>query len=190
MIKFGNKKLGDDTLVFNMTSAKRCPARSQCEVIKKGIRCYAEKAEIQYPKTVVPYREKQESCWRNWSSDKLIRTFEDKITRRTKPTRYFRFNESGDFKDQGDIKKLSRIARDLKRIGVTTYGYTARSDLDFRGVDFLVKGSGNAKGNNGRSIVIEKTEDAPKGFVVCPGSCKTCDICKKPNKINVAFRRH
>jgi len=192
-IKFGNHKLGDDIAIFNMGPAKSCPSRqlNLCETINQGIKCYAEKAEDQYPTTVPAFREAQERYWRNTPQEKIANDIIKKINNRKKLTRHLRFNESGDFFSQEDVDKLSFIADAVEtHCGVHTYGYTARSDLDFSAAKFLVKGSCHDKGNNGQCIVINKTETVPEGYIECPGSCKRCNLCKINTKINIAFRKH
>lgn len=192
-IKFGNHKLGDDTAIFNMGSALDCPSRklNMCEVIKKGYKCYAEKPEIQYPRTVRRARLAQQRDWRCTTADELLQRFYQKIRRRRKPTRYLRFNEAGDFNDQRDVEKLSFIAGGLRTLEIVVYGYTARTDLDFRGAEFLVKGSGFApRGGNGQTTVIGRKDSVPSGYVLCPGSCRHCNLCKVDTKLNIAFRVH
>jgi hypothetical protein len=191
-LKFGNHKLGDDTAIINMGPAATCPSKvlGICDVINKGIKCYAEKAEQQYPNTVPAYRRAQETYWRNTEAERILREIAERIQSRRKETRYLRYNESGDFHDQFDVRKLSFVAEGLGTIGIITYGYTARSDLDFSDAKFLVKGSGTFTGNTGNCQVIEKSEQPPEGYLVCPGSCKRCNLCKINYKHNIAFRRH
>jgi len=192
--KFGNHKIGKDTLIFNMSSAASCPSRSKgmCEVINQGFRCYADKAESQYKHRTLNAREEQKRYWNNNSATTILRALKDKIERRKTKTSYFRFNESGDFSNQRDVAKLNTIAKGLNKIGITTYGYTSRHDLDFNNVNFLIKGSDcELKGkNNGKTMIIGKHSDVPKGYVECPGDCSTCYLCKTNNKINIAFRYH
>jgi len=200
-LKFGNHKLGEDTAIFNMGTAAHCPSRQLglCDVINKGITCYAEKAERQYPNTVPAYREAQTTYWRNTPAETILHEIADKIQSRRKQTLYFRYNESGDFYDSEDIKKLSFIAEGLKTLNIITYGYTARSDLDFSNATFLVKGSGTNTWPTGFGTGITKvvTSDLeiPKStnsetWIKCPGSCKKCDVCKKNIRVNVAFLKH
>jgi hypothetical protein len=112
-----------------------------------------------------------------------------------------RFNESGDFYIQNDVRKLSILAEFLKEEhGIVTYGYSARRDLDFSDVHFLVKGSSNDSGNNGKTVVIKKdmikdhlstlSEAERPSWIVCPMSCKACDICKEKTGKNVIFPMH
>lgn len=191
-MKFGNHKLGDDTGIFNMGTAKDCPARKlgMCEVINKGIKCYAEKPEQQYPTVVPAYRENQRKYWETTPVERIVSDISQRINKRRKETRYIRFNESGDFYAQEDVDKLSIIAGHFKTIGITTYGYTARQDLDFSRAEFLVKGSGHDKGNNGTCRVILKGEPIPEGFLVCPMDCRKCNLCKITVPHNIAFPKH
>jgi len=198
LIKFGNHKLPDDTAIFNMGSAQDCPSKQLglCKTINQGVKCYAEKAEIQYKDNVLNYRRAQESYWHSTSGSEILSRLIRKLESRRKETTYFRFNESGDFYCQGDIEKLSFIARGLREVkGITTYGYTARSDLDFRTCDFLCKGSGfNGEGLNGSTEVILKDQAVPEGYIECPGTgkngCASCNLCKIAVPHNIAFRKH
>lgn len=193
-IKWGNHKIGDDTLIFNMSSAKDCPSKKLglCTVVNKGVRCYADKAEVTY-KATRPYRRDQAAYWRSKSAAEIAGDIVKRITNRRKETRYFRYNESGDFQDQSDIEKLSEVAARLKTIGVTTYGYTARSDLNYQGINFLIKGSGFNGCPQGTTTVVGKKEPIPEGFIECPGgkqSCAKCNLCKVEHPFNIAFRKH
>lgn len=190
-IKFGNYKLPDTTGIISMGPATTCPSKKKnlCKVTKKGIRCYALKAEQMYQHARL-YREEQEKYWKKTSARDIRKAIQEKIKHRRKPTKCIRFNETGDFHTQKDVDKLSTIAKGLKEsLNIVTYGYTARSDLNFTGVNFLVKGSGFSC-NNGKTIVINKNEKVPLGFFLCPASCKSCDICCKNTKTNLAFRKH
>jgi len=191
-LKWGNLKLGDDTGIINMGPAVSCPSlrRGLCHTVNKGIRCYARKPEIQYKDHVLNYRKEQQAYWTLNSGEKIYLDIKDKINRRRKKTKWLRFNESGDFFTQEDVTKLSMIAQKLKNDKVYVYGYTARSDLDFSNVHFLVKGSDNDAGNNGRTVVIQKDEALPKGYIECPGDCSVCNLCKIDKKVNIAFRKH
>jgi hypothetical protein len=194
-IKFGNHKLGDDTAIFNMGTAIDCPSRrlGLCKTINMGVRCYAEKAEIQYKEPTINYRRTQEHDWKSESAAVILTEIIKRIEARRKTTLYLRFNESGDFHSQADIGKLSYIASGLRGLEqpVIAYGYTARSDLDFSTCEFLCKGSGfNKQGLNGSTRVILKDEPIPKGYILCSGSCKRCNLCKINVPHNIAFRVH
>ena len=192
-VSIGNTKLDNNTLIINMGTAIDCPSAKlgMCNAIKNGATCYAQKAELLYTNNVPDYRRRQFSYWRNNTATKIGNDIIKKIGNKTGgPIKYIRFNEAGDFWDQADVKKLSQIAKKLKNFGIVTYGYTARRDLDYSNVHFLVKGSGHKKGNNGMTTIIAKDEDVPEGFKLCPGSSKSCNLCMVPKGFNIAFRRH
>ena len=211
-MSLGNLKLGTDTIIFNMGSAKSCPSR-KLGFCLLGNKCYAYKAEMQY-KNVEAYRDRQAAYWLNNGArtigmdiinalkSRRVRV-DGKLVPMIEVIKYFRFNESGDFYSQQCVSDLSTIASMLACYGIVTYGYTARKDLDFSNVSFLVKGSGHDKGNNGKTIARPFTsrqleaftdwgslwiEDAE--YAVCPGDCSKCDLCKTPDKVNVVFPLH
>ncbi len=192
MYKYGNLKMGEDTLVVNMSGAFDCSslAKGMCSVVNSGVKCYAMKAEERFPNAVPQFRKRQEIYWKVTPAKTILNDILKAIYRRKSKVKYFRYNESGDFHTQWCVKKLDKIAKVLKELGITTYGYSARRDLDFSNVSFLVKGSDHEGGNNGKSIVIGKKEEVPKGYKVCPGDCRTCNYCKVSKTINVAFRKH
>jgi hypothetical protein len=183
LFQFGNKKLPKSTAIFNMGPASICPS------LKKGLCqafvgdkcvCYAMKAERLYPQTL-PYRMSQRLYWGKHSAEQFVAEFRAFNSRRKNKIQTIRFNESGDFWSQKCIDKAEAIAKELKEDGVTCYCYTARKDLDFTGTDALiVYGSGYHKeGQSGEFKMIETRADNPKGYVICPGDCKTCDMCLK-----------
>ena len=196
-IKTGNHKIGFDTLIFNMGSATTCPSKKlgMCKV--PDGKCYALAPEKMYP-TVKPYRDRQEKYWKETDIETIkadLRELMSKKSKYIKRLKYFRFNEAGDFWSQTCVSKLDAIATMLKEeYSLLTYGYTARTDLDFSNVSFLVKGSNNDNGNNVKTMVIEHIEDKPKDFVKCPYSktvtCRNCNFCKSDKKLNIAFLLH
>ncbi len=182
-----------------MGTATECPSK-QLGFCKVGARCYALKAEKLY-KNCLPYRQRQNRYWMDCQANDIAAQFGLLLRRIRSKIRYLRFNESGDFHGQDCVRKLSLLAEYLKREhGITTYGYTARMDLNFENVHFLVKGSSHDSGNNGKTIVLkkDKIEDhlstlsvsERKSWVVCPMSCKACDICKEPTGKNIIFPMH
>jgi hypothetical protein len=140
------------------------------------------KAEKLYP-NVLPYRERQAEFWRSCDAAEFLNQFNKE---KTKNIKYFRFNESGDFQSQADVDKMNLISLGLKTQGITTYGYTARKDLDFSNVSFTINGSSWMADNEFRYI--------PKGgeavSVMCPGDCRTCDLCKGKNGLVIGIAQH
>lgn len=212
----GNSKLGLDTIIFNMGTATDCPSKKLglCKIDN----CYALNPEAFRP-PCKPYRERQAEYWLHTDADKIISDFDailrnrrvrvnGKLTPIYKTIKYFRYNEAGDFYSQDCVSKLDKIALYLKEtFGIKTYGYTARSDLDFKEVKhFAVKGSGYYRlGNSGMTIARSDATIADNMantheyretilrhnllFKVCPGNCRTCKLCKT-GEFNVVFPIH
>lgn len=171
LISQGNLKIGKDTLIFNMTPAKNCPAE-RLDLCKHSNICYAKKAERMY-KQVLPFRIRQAKYWKACNVDQFVNEFIEIVTRKQIKIKYLRFSESGDFETQSDVDKLSIIAECLKAINVKVYTHTARKDLNFSKVsdNLTVSGSGFMIHNN-----FSVTKD--KKLVNCPADCKKCHKCK------------
>lgn len=209
-VTIGNTKLGNDTMIFNMGSATECPSRAN-GTCKLGNKCYALKAERMYPQCK-PYRDRQQAYWLNNTAQTILNDltalFEAKRVRVNgklvplhKTLKWFRFNEAGDFHSQACIDKLNTIAFYLKKLyAIETYGYSARSDLDFSQALFNCKGSGHDHGNNGKTIARKMPKDfgwmdyndttTGELFKVCPMDCKICNMCKTDAGINIVFPLH
>lgn len=188
--KFGNSRIGDDTLILNMGSATDCPAK-KLGYCKLGSKCYALKSERMYP-VVLDYRTRQGEYWLGNSAIDIAFDLSLSIDKRRKTTKWFRFNESGDFYSQECIDKLNIIAEILRgEFNIVTFGYTARKDLDFSSTEFVVRGSGFLL-PMGKTFIVPK--DTPIGWneelnaTVCSGDCKTCTLTRSPEHANIAMR--
>jgi len=174
----GNIKLGDDTLVLNITSAKDCPSErlGLCNICAI---CYAKKAERQYP-TVLPFRRMQAVEFDAESAEVIANGVRAEVVRsrsarcKKTPIKFLRFSESGDFKNQWDVNKLSRVAELLRGV-VVVYGYTARRDLRFTGLskNMVVNGSGFMVDN-----MFSPVKKHTKTNYNCAGDCRGCGLCK------------
>ena len=196
----GNLKIGNDTVILNMGSAMDCPSL-KLGFCKLGKKCYAYKAEHMYP-GVKPYRDKQADYWLTNTANHIIcnlYTIAGKHEKVWSRIKYLRLNEAGDFYSQACVTKLNQIAKWLHdNYGITTYTYTAREDLDFKDAYFLVKGSSNDVGNNGKSIARLKPEFDENGiyhekgklYQECLGDCSKCTLCKEKNDIDICFAIH
>lgn len=199
-IKQGNKKLGNNTLIFNMNSAHFCPSKrlGLCE-IPDGL-CYAFKDEKRYKDTLA-YRMRQADYWNNTTAENIWVDLLELFTaypKLRKTIKYFRFNESGDFRNQDDIKKLDFISIRLNTMfNIVTYGYSARKDLNFDKVSFRVKGSSHSQGNSGiciarnkKLITSKKYRENDKVYYLCPMDCRKCKLCKSEKSYNVVIALH
>jgi len=182
LISSGNMKLPKTTAIFNLGAAMDCPSKNLglCQAIdsKTGkIVCYAMKAERLYP-SVLPYRRRQAAYWKSVTADEFARDFLALNASRKNKYKALRINESSDFGSQKDVAKLDRIAELLQGV-VKVYTYTARKDLDYYKVKYLIiNGSGfQTAGVAGLFNYHEKDQPIPEGFKECPGDCRVCARC-------------
>jgi len=147
-------------------------------------RCYALKAERQYP-AVLPYRRRQEQIWDSLPAEEIALQLSSILQRKRRPVRYLRFSEAGDFRTQADVDKMCDVARLLPDLVV--YGYTARCDLDFTNCpdNMVVQGSGFMV-HNKFSAVQSPDPDLP----ICPGNCRVCTLCKKRRGAEIQVKYH
>lgn len=141
-----------------------------------------------YPQTT-PYRERQELYWDSVESERFVDEFMEAVSKKKKSIKYLRVSESGDFKSQDDVDKLSKIADALKEKGIVVYTYTARRDLDFskKSDNLIVNGSDFMVSNN---FYIVKNKEEKKDKFICPGQCLKCKLCKEESKRNIAVLEH
>jgi hypothetical protein len=188
MIKIsnGNKKIGNDTFIINITSATDCPSRrlGLCQIEEN--KCYAMKAERQYP-DVLPYRRAQEIVWETHHEEIIAEHILSRAKRKKTPIKYIRFSESGDFRSQEDVEKLKNLSHILSSGGIKVYGYTARRDLSFSDLpsNLAINGSGFMVSNS-FTAVKESQDD----FIMCPGNCRNCNLCKEKNNLDIKVLYH
>jgi hypothetical protein len=133
----------------------------------------------------LPYRRLQEFIWDNTSSLDIALQIIGIQKNAYKKARYLRFSESGDFKCQNDIAKMDYIAKMIKPYGITTYGYTARRDLDYSNVEnMIVNGTGFMISN--RIKLVKEYNDSM--VLQCKSDCRVCDYCKIAGNKNIHFK--
>ena len=179
----GNHKIPSTTAIFNMSAAHDCISDllGLCKAKACGVRCYAKHTELFRPHTMT-YRRRQEKFWLKVTAEEFAMQFLLINAQKIKsPFNALRFNESGDFHSQECVDKAEKIARILKRYGIVTYCYTSRDDLDYSKVRALrVSGSGfKKKGIANIFQIIQKKEDRPKGYGLCPMDCHICNRCQR-----------
>ena len=193
----GNMKLPKSTYVVNMNSATDCPSAKLglCVMAPKELggngKCYALKAEIQYP-ACLPARRKDEIAWDTTSGEDIATQLLNTSARsRANKMKEFRFSEAGDFKSQADVDKMATVCAILKDKGIACYGYTARKDLDFTELMKFatVQGSGFMLSNNFEAFdgVEKREEDFDE---VCVGDCNICNFCMTLEDKNIGVPVH
>lgn len=177
----GNIKIPSTTAIFNTSSATDCASKKLglCAACKAGVKCYALKAEYSYHPLVLPYRRRQEAFWKGITAQDFASQFLLINAFRVKPFNALRFSEAGDFANQESLDKAEKIATLLSRFGIRTYCYTSRSDLSFEKCrNLIVSGSGFTKrGISNIFKIVKNKKDKPKGWSMCRGSCKNCNLC-------------
>lgn len=191
--KRGNLKVGEDTLIFNMGPAYKCPS-DELGMCKVSNKCYAKKAEDQYWLTASHYRNQQAIYWKNITAQEFVNEFIDIYNKAQDPIKYIRFNESGDFYTQACVDKLLNIAKLLhdNNIDVVIYTYTARTDLNFddclKQHNLVINGSGFMLDNNFDIYYDDKQLN--KGDVHCVGDCSICKLCKIKKQKTIKIKIH
>ena len=190
----GNRKLPATTAIFNFSSATYCASKALglCPAVDKGGKniCYAMKAERLYPEPL-RFRMAQGRFWRRTTAEQFATQFVIINALKEKPFDALRFSEAGDFLDQTDVDKAEKVAMILARYKIKTYCYTARKDLDYTKVKYLViNGSSFVKeGVANEFRIIPKGEEKPKGYFLCPENCKKCSRCQVRGQ-KIAVKAH
>lgn len=189
----GNHKLPNHTAIFDLPEIKTCPgATKECLSY-----CYAKKATKVY-KAVAPKRE-----WNFQASmkDNFVSEICNEI-QRMRGLVDVRLHSAGDFYNQAYVNKWTDIVKAFPKIRFTFYTKSfhlydfsklrkCKNVTAFASIDPTTPATRlpYAKGWK-KATVIKKGDDNPKGYFVCPGSCKTCNHCYKGNTSNVAFHQH
>lgn len=119
LLKYENAKLKNQ-FIFNLPVSKAICGR-QCPG------CYALKAQIRFPTTVLPSRQRLHAA--SLQSD-FVTTIVNELTSTRRTARTVRIHESGEFYSQDYIAKWQQIATALPTF--TFYAFTKRmKDFDF-----------------------------------------------------------
>jgi len=168
-ISWGNNKIDKSVAIFNLNAATDCPNADtdRCQVPWES--CYAHKAEGMYPQ-VLPYRRRQEYLWDSIDPETWAEAFLHIVERKRTPVTAVRFSEAGDFRNDGDIVRVNRIAELLKPHGIDVYTYSATSYLNWElATDFTVNQSNEFTDYGDRLFsAVETMEDIPDDAVMCP----------------------
>lgn len=208
----GNKKIGKDTIIFNMGSATECASKQAglCE-----INCYAMKSERLYPQTL-PFRQRQEKYWLETDAFEIAERINEIATKRNSNTRvkskikYVRINEAGDLHSTECLTKLIKVAKMLPDL--VLYTYTHRKDLIKSNTwkrlpNNLVINTSNFKRKNlnefycdtevklprlkgENNYLLVRSELKKKHGHACLGDCSKCNLCKSNHGKRIAVPLH
>lgn len=210
----GNRKIGEDTLIFNMGSATECPSARMglCTLAHKKWggdgKCYALKAEATYPASLA-FRSIQALQWEHFTAAQIADAIFTEVMatqKRKTPIRFVRFNESGDFYSFSCVMKAGRIAGYVaelcKRASVPVvkfYTYSHRSDI-FAGIggqallkslprNLTINGSNFKAHNEFKVMKITRPERDTKAYgkSTCKDDCSACSLCKGRNQDGITI---
>lgn len=201
----GNNKIGNDTLVFNCSSALLCPSalKGHCDVCKA---CYAVNNEVTYG---LPFVRNLLSLKRLLTVDievlaintiKMISTDNTKKDgKKSKEALFVRLNSNGDILDDkmlSDVNKFAKmLIEDSSNSLKVCYTYTHNKDLNLDiATDITFNLSYKTDKPTKKTIVAfnwdKKYLDNSK-YVICNGKCFNCPYCKNENdKRTVVFMAH
>jgi hypothetical protein len=199
----GNKKLGPDTLILNMGSATDCPSRRRIDketgkslrkIAAAGKKCYALKPE-EFRKSCLPFRREQEKQWKARSAKYIADQLIGVVDRaKNKNIEFLRFSEAGDFRSVSDLRKMDEIACRLKERDITTYGYTARKDLNLAHKCLVLNCSGFVKKGCDNTFVavprLERFEGRSPTVLACSADCRNCKNCKVATRMGIQAKYH
>lgn len=171
LLKYENAKLKQQ-FIFTLPASKEV-----CGRLCPG--CYAHKAQVRFPKTVLPYRE---SMLAASQADSFVATIVAELSSTRRSSRTVRIHESGDFYSQEYLDKWTAIAKLSPTF--TFYAFTKRmKDFDFSVAkslpNFIVIDSlQSGKLNYGKLSTLDQSKFiCPSTLgqpVVCGQSCRYC----------------
>jgi hypothetical protein len=197
LYSLGNKKIGKDTMIINLSSATDCISK-RLGLCQHPNKCYAMKAERLYPQ-VLPFRRKQEKIFNTLSAFEIAKQIIEINKKKRNKIKYLRINESGDFRNQLDIKKVNLIAMLLKKEGIKVYTYTHRKDLNFDNLsdNLTINSSYKDKKISNRFIALAEKKynkvnsiKKDKKIVNCKMDCTNCNLCKVSNNLTILCKMH
>ena len=201
----GNDKIGNDTLIFNCSTALLCPSalKGHCNICKA---CYAVNNEVTYGLPFV----------RNLLSLKMLLSVDINILinntikfiandnqkkngKKAKEALFIRFNSNGDILDTKmllDINKFAKsLINDCSNNLKVAYTYTHNKELDVSMANSITFNLSYKTDLKVKKTVVafkfdKKYLDNSK-YVICNGKCLNCPYCKnKDDKRTVVFMAH
>jgi hypothetical protein len=182
----GNLKLSRKIATFSICPASQCPSEKLglCPIKTLDGKCYAQADEQRFP-YYRTFLNKQrvfwQSCYAVPAFGNLV-MMERYIKDIGLDCSIFRCNVAGDFGYDYEVKTMARFVRSLSRLGIKSYCYTARRDLDLsplRRAGMVVNGAGFKATNEYR--VLPAARIPKNARYVCPGLCgpepDRCDWC-------------
>lgn len=197
VFSYGNKKLPASTMIFNLTTAKNCPAK-MCEVAKY---CYAKKGENRFI-DVFLRNLRNKIMLENISLKDFLKLLELYIEYAPMKIKNIRISEEGDFMNLNYVKIADAIAGHIKaKYGITTTIYTAKP-YDFAPFKNLIVNASIPSTKNPTRYFFARNERTLKklginlngkgiqynekvgNYFVCPCECRLCGFCYRTKEEN------
>ena len=202
-ISIGNLKIGEDTGIFNNSSAHNCFSRKQGFCGECG-KCYAFEEEEVYA-NVLMNNTINEYLMDNLPRKDIMSQF-SAFYDANEDLLFHRWNSFGEFRDIETFDLCDGVSSMLYRdFGVLSYSYTHNPLLDvdiLQTSDIVMNFSYDVQQKEGngwygikKCIVVEPYE-LPKyvrdpNYYICLGNCSMCPVCKDPSDFRtVVFVRH
>lgn len=197
-----NRKLRSNVAIMNMNSATDCKNRNteHCQV--PDGECYAYKTEQRNENEMggpLSSRRRQQVLWDLLDAETFFEAYKLHYERKKNEVDYFRWSQSGDFRDRADVIKVEYVSRRLKEeCDIQAYTYSASDDIDWSERESFVLNDSNGKvpGDRRFAAVLEP-EDVPEDGMLCPydrtggdTGCGECTACMSEHAPDVYIELH
>lgn len=198
VFSYGNRKLPASTMIFNLTTAKKCPAKMFCDIKDE---CYANAGESAFKDTFLRNLRNRIMLEHISLKDflKLIELYIEYAPMRIKN---IRISEDGDFKNINYVRLADKIAGHLNaKYGIKTTIYTAMP-FDFGQYKNLIVNASNKRVKNPTRYFLARKADKLKElgidfsgegiqyndkvgyYFTCPCNCRLCGFCYRTKEEN------
>lgn len=193
----GNNKIGDDTLIFNVSSATLCPSalKGYCKQCKN---CYARSDELRHSSSLL---RGVLSLYKllKYPIDNIINSTIKavKSSKKAKNCLFVRYNSNGDILNNEILKIMNKLTVELKKATniKVAYTYTHNKNLNLLLSPSIVFNLSDVDNKGVKSTIVAYKWDKKylddSNYVICSGNCKNCPYCKNKNdKRTVVFMAH
>ena len=203
---YGNKKVPEDIMIINLTSAWNCPAAKAGECPFTEV-CYArdEEGNAAIGKNLQLRNLRNQHMYKYLSGREILKLIETYIEQAPVRIRYIRISEDGDFPDQQTLDFCDKLAGHIKaKYGIQTAAYTHRQ-LNYSGVkNIIINASDYRIQGATRYFICTDSEswnnlpdgmsyddnmqvpgvDTSNGVFKCKCDCRKCYFCYRTKEEN------
>lgn len=194
----GNKKVGEDTLIFNCTPAQICPSACQglCNQCKTCYAFFSERRHIvETVRNLIAFRNLLIFDIEDIIMDTLELLSKEKAL---KSMLFIRISSNGDLLDNkmlSDINLLVGAVKSKFPQFMVAYTYTHNKLLDFNlNTDLVINFSFKAPQGAKQTVTAYKWDNKyldNSKYVICTGNCSGCSYCKDETETRIiVFMAH